>query len=53
LDARWTRKIVIGAMIPQERGLKGLSIFIFYLPIMVLIKKSGYMIFLGENPCGF
>jgi hypothetical protein len=36
-------------MIPQERGVNGLSIFIiFYLPILVLIEKSGYMSFLGE-----
>jgi hypothetical protein len=37
-------------MIPREGGLKGLSIFIiFYLPILVLIEKSGYMIFLGKG----
>jgi hypothetical protein len=35
-------------MIPRERGIKGLSIFIiFYLAILVLIEKSGYMSFLG------
>jgi hypothetical protein len=39
-------------MIPRERGIKGISIFIiFYLPILVLIEKSGYMSFLGR-PCG-
>jgi hypothetical protein len=53
-------------MIPRERGLKGLSIFIiFYLPIIDFMEKSGYMSFLGEAmwfliscnyiniPCGF
>jgi hypothetical protein len=36
-------------MIPQERGLKEPSLFtIFYLVILVLIEKSGYMDFLGE-----
>jgi hypothetical protein len=36
-------------MIPQERGLEGLSIyFIFYLPIIDFIEKRGYMNFLAE-----
>jgi hypothetical protein len=36
-------------MIPRERGLKGISIFIiFYLPIIVLIERSGYMSFMGK-----
>jgi hypothetical protein len=36
-------------MIPQERGLEGISIyFIFYLPIIVLMERSGYMSFLGK-----
>jgi hypothetical protein len=36
-------------MIPQERGLEGLSIyFIFYLPIIVLMGRSGCMSFLGK-----
>jgi hypothetical protein len=36
-------------MIPQERGEKGLSLLIiFYLSILVLIGKSGYMRLLGE-----
>jgi hypothetical protein len=40
-------------MIPHERGQKGLSLFIIsYLPILVLIEKSGYMSFLGGRPCG-
>jgi hypothetical protein len=35
-------------MIPRERGIKGLSLFIiFYLAILDLIEKSGYMSFLG------
>jgi hypothetical protein len=37
-------------MIPLERGLKGLSIFIiFYLPIFVLFEKSIYKSFLGKG----
>jgi hypothetical protein len=37
-------------MIPQERGLEGLSIyFIFYLPIFVLMENINYMSFLGEG----
>jgi hypothetical protein len=37
-------------MIPQERGLKGLSLFIiFYLPIIDFMEKRGYMSFLGEG----
>jgi hypothetical protein len=40
-------------MIPQERGLEGLSIyFIFYLPIFVLMENNNYMSFLGGRPCG-
>jgi hypothetical protein len=40
-------------MIPQERGLKGISIFIiFYLPIIDFMEKRGYMSFLGGRPCG-
>jgi hypothetical protein len=35
-------------MIPRERGIKGISVFIiFYLTILVLIEKHGYMSFLG------
>jgi hypothetical protein len=47
-------------MNPEERGLKGLSLFIiFYLAILDLIEKSGYMSLLGElggrggRPCSF
>jgi hypothetical protein len=37
-------------MIPQERGLEGISIyFIFYLPIFVLMENISYMSFLGEG----
>jgi hypothetical protein len=37
-------------MILRERGIKGLSHFIiFYLPIIVLIERRGYMSFLGEG----
>jgi hypothetical protein len=37
-------------MIPQERGIEGLSIyFIFYLPIFVLMENISYMSFLGEG----
>jgi hypothetical protein len=37
-------------MIPRERGLKGLSIFIiFYLPIFVLIEKKWLHELLGEG----
>jgi hypothetical protein len=42
-----------GVMIPRERGIKGLSIFIIFdLPILVLIEKSGCMRLLGR-PCGY
>jgi hypothetical protein len=35
-------------MIPQERGLEGISTyFIFYLPIIVLMENNSYMSFLG------
>ena len=37
-------------MIPQERGLKGIHHFIiFYLPIIFLMERSGYMCFLGKG----
>jgi hypothetical protein len=37
-------------MIPQERRIKGISIFIiFYSPILVLVGKSGYMNLLGKT----
>jgi hypothetical protein len=37
-------------MIPQERGLEGISIyFIFYLPILVLMENISYMSFFGEG----
>jgi hypothetical protein len=40
-------------MIPQERELKGINIFIiFYLPIISFMEKRGYMRFLGGRPCG-
>jgi hypothetical protein len=40
-------------MIPQERGLNGLSLFIiFYLPIIDFMEKMGYMSFFGGRPCG-
>jgi hypothetical protein len=33
----------------REGGLKGISILLlFYLPIFVLIDRSGYMSFLGK-----
>jgi hypothetical protein len=50
LVARQTRTRFIGAMIPQEsKGIKGIVIFIiFYLPIIILIERSGYMRFLGK-----
>jgi hypothetical protein len=36
-------------MIPQERGLEGLSIILYFiLPIIVLIERSGYMSFFGK-----
>jgi len=36
-------------MIPQKRGLEGIIIyFIFYLPIIFLMERSGYMSFLGK-----
>jgi hypothetical protein len=36
-------------MIPQERGLEGLSLLLyFYLPIIDFMEKRGYMSFLGE-----
>jgi hypothetical protein len=42
-----------GDMIPRERGLKGISLFIiFYLPIIDFMDKRGYMRFLGGRPCG-
>jgi hypothetical protein len=46
-------KELYGVMIPHERGIKGPSLsIIFYLPILVLFGKSGYMKFLGGKPCG-
>jgi hypothetical protein len=37
-----------GDMIPQERGLEGISsYFIFYLPLIVLMEKKSYMRFLA------
>jgi hypothetical protein len=46
LDVRQKRTRVIGGYDPQERGLEGLSIyFIFYLPIIVLMERIGYMSF--------
>jgi hypothetical protein len=40
-------------MIPQERGLEGISTyFIFYLPIIVLMENNSYMSFLGGRPSG-
>jgi hypothetical protein len=39
-------------MIPQERGIKGMSLFIiFYLPIIDFMEKRGCMSFLGGRPC--
>jgi hypothetical protein len=36
-------------MIPQERGIDGLSIyFIFYVPMIFLMERSGYMSFLEK-----
>ena len=39
-----------GAMIPQERGLEGLSIFFYILNThFVLMENISYMSFLGEG----
>jgi hypothetical protein len=50
LDARKTKTRAIGGYDYMREGLKGISIFIiFYLPINVLIERSGYMSFLGKS----